>query len=107
MSSPVTAVNLATGASQNVAVVDQGGNVLPDSAITWSSGDVVFNAGANPANQLNITNDLVNGGFVFAAVKATTGTGTLTATHGPSGKTAVLSVTITNSVTGISFVSLP
>ncbi len=104
-STPITSVNLVTGTSENVTIVDENGVALPDSSIAWSvvAGTLTFGT-SGIAQNLIITQDSVHGGFNFAAMSA--GVGTMRATHGPSGKTTDLPVTLTNSVTSISAVSV-
>jgi|SRR5882724_2190991 len=100
-STPITDLTLDTGSSKNVTVVDQSGMPLPNAGIAWASIDIQFN---NVLQQLTITDDPVNGGFLFRAITAVSGM--MTATHVPSGKKKDLPVTITNPVTSISFLNV-
>jgi hypothetical protein len=94
---PITSIALATGSTENITVVDQGGAPLPDSTIAWNDPSGHYNSA------YALPQDTVNGGFLFTAVSVASGT--LTATHIPSGKTADIPYSITNPVTAISFVT--
>ncbi len=104
-STPVSSISLVVGQTRNRTVVNQDGTPLPDSSIQWSlfAGPLTFGF-SGVAQNLIITPDLVLGGFSFFGNSA--GTGTMRATHLPSGQTVDHPVTITSPVTAISIVEV-
>jgi hypothetical protein len=95
---PITSIAVSTGVVTNVTVVDQSGNPLPDSTISWND------PSGNMGHAYTLPVDSVNGGFAFTA--SAVAAGTLKATHVPSGQTATIPYSITNPVTAISFVTI-
>ncbi len=102
---PVTLLSMNVGDRKNRTVVDQGGNPLPNADIAWSviAGTLTFGT-SGVAQNLIITPDMIFGGFSFFGNSA--GSGTMRATHLPSGHTVDHPVTIASAVTLISLVEV-